>query len=593
MTTPEYLELNNSSTNRRWLLAQPSPDLICMFERELNVTRIIAKLLINRKIENVRDAEAFLKPDFFSLMPEPKLLKGMEPAIIRITSAIEKRDKICIWGDYDVDGTVATSVLFRFLKGLGGDVIYYIPDRLSEGYGLNDGGIEAIKNENVSLLIAVDCGTSNAHEIDFATQLGLDTIIIDHHKVTDELPRATAFINPQQPEQVEAEKFTPLCAAGLVFLLVVALNRELKGINFYNTKSVKEPDLKTFLGLIALATVCDVMVLIGLNRAYVFHGLRLLGENKDPHLKQLESISGVDKTNNVAHLGFILGPRINAAGRVGKYSSLAVKYFTSTEQDDLINLARELHSINAYRQEIENDNLLSAENKLSPTILEKKYILISSEAFHSGVIGIVAGRLKEKYHKPVFIVQVDGINGKGSARSIDGVDIGAIVHRGVQAGVVSAGGGHKMAAGFSLLMENIKNFELFLDKELNSIKIAPPALKIDAMLSLSNINSKIIHEIEQLEPFGMGTPAPKFLFPRLIITRFDILKEKHIKCLISDEAGNKFFGFLFNGVSTGLGTCIMETPSSKRVDVVGSIKMDTWNGRKQIKIMIEDIGLSK
>ncbi|MDR1032363.1 MAG: single-stranded-DNA-specific exonuclease RecJ [Holosporales bacterium] len=569
-----------SITGQIWQFPQVDQAVLSQLQCEIGASELVARILYSRGICTAKEAADFLNPQFASLMPDPSSLHDVDQAIGRIIEAMGRNESICIWGDYDVDGTVSVSLFLRFFKAIGySNISFYIPDRLSEGYGLHSQGIKKLGGG--SLLISVDCGTSNIEEIELARSLNIDTIIIDHHEV-GALPKSLAFINPHRPDQSD-QNLKELCAAGLVFLFLIALNRELRTKGFY--KSVKEPDLREYLSMVSLATVCDVMRLVKLNRAYVFHGLKRLCKKTDKHIECLAETAGLSSIENAGHLGFILGPRINAVGRVGDYSSLAVAFFASDNDDEVQSLANQLDQTNTRRKEIETDNLAQAEAAVS---LDKPYLLVACENLHPGVIGIVASRLKEKHKKPAFVVSLDQDICRGSVRSVEGFDVGAFIQGAVNAGVLANGGGHKMAAGFSVMAGDLGKFELMLDDAFRAFEPPTPTAHVDGVLTLPALNTTLFADIAKLEPFGIGNPAPRFMFPRLIALRIEVLKEKHIRCILADEAGKTVLGYLFNGVGSALGEEVLGLNPGRRVDILGTVRSDLWQGKKQIKILIED-----
>ncbi|MDR1365483.1 MAG: single-stranded-DNA-specific exonuclease RecJ [Holosporales bacterium] len=569
-----------SITNQTWQFPQIDQTILSQLQCETGASELVAGILCSRGICTAKEAADFLNPQFVSLMPDPSSLHDVDKAIGRIIEAMERNESICIWGDYDVDGTVSVSLFLRFFKAIGyGNVSFYIPDRLNEGYGLNSQGIKKLSSG--SLLISVDCGTSNVEEIKLAHSLNIDTIIIDHHEV-GALPESLAFINPHKPDQSDQD-LKELCAAGLVFLFLIALSRELRARDFY--KSIKEPDVREYLGMVSLATVCDVMRLVKLNRAYVFHGLKRLCRRSDKHIERLAEAAGLSSIENAGHLGFILGPRINAAGRVGDDSSMAVAFFACNNDDEMQSLADKLNQTNIRRKEIETDNLKQAEAAVS---LNKPYLLAACENLHPGVIGIVASRLKEKHNKPAFVIGLDKDVCRGSVRSVEGFDVGAFIQSAVNAGVLANGGGHKMAAGFSIMACNLSKFESMLDDAFRTFEPPTPTAHVDGILALSALNAMLFSDIAKLEPFGIGNPAPRFMFPRLAALRIEVLKEKHIRCILADETGKTVLGYLFNGVGAALGKEILNLNPGRRIDVLGTVRSDLWQGKKQIKILIED-----
>ena len=574
----------HSLSEKRWLLRLHEEASVLTLIQKLGLSPTLARLLAMRDID-IDAAPLFLEPSLKSHLPDPLLLKDMDKAIERLLKAITDNEKILVWGDYDVDGATSSALLCRFFRALNIPVAVYIPDRLKEGYGPNVQGIEKFKAQGYTVMITVDCGTTSFEAIEAAK--GMDVIILDHHTAEAKLPSAHAIVNPNRLDEREEVRqlLGHLAAVGISFLCVVALNRALRQAGFYQEH--KEPNLMELLDLVALGTVCDVMPLTGLNRTLVAQGLKVMGGRKNVGLRALADKAGMDEAPTPYHLGFILGPRINAGGRVGE-SFLGTRLLSTDQSIDATDIAHKLEHYNQERRLLEAEALEQALLQVDP---DASAILVDHDNWHEGVIGIVAGRLKEKYHKPTAVIawNADGI-GKASARSIPGFDFGRFIHKAHHQGLVLGGGGHGMAAGFSLtkeqlpLLKNHLNDEL---KRLNEEVDLKPVLMCDGYLDLRALTLELMDEMKAMGPFGMGNPSPKFVFQGVMVQSYQVIKDQHLRCRFSQGDGFVVEGMGFRLKDTPLGQVLMDS-TRRPLDLIASPKVDTWGGRTKITLMVED-----
>lgn len=573
-----------SLSQKRWILKSSEESLILTLMQKLGLSPTLARLLAVRG-HNLESSPLFLEPSLRDHLPDPLLLKDMDKAIERLLKAIQNQEKILIWGDYDVDGATSTALLSRFFKSINIPISNYIPDRVKEGYGPNITGIQKFKDQGYTLIITVDCGTTSFEALESAR--GMDVIVLDHHAAEIKLPPAYAIVNPNRLDEKEetTQALSHIAAVGVSFLCVVALNRALRESGFYKTQ--KEPDLMSLLDLVALGTVCDVMPLTGLNRTFVAQGLKVMARRKNLGLRVLSDITGLDEPPTPYHLGFILGPRINAGGRVGE-SFLGARLLSTESPEEAYQIAQKLDSYNQERRILEQEALDQAFLQVNPDV---PAIIVSHGDWHEGVIGIVAGRLKEKYNKPTAVItwNSEGV-GKGSARSIPGFDFGNFIHQAHHLGYILGGGGHAMAAGFSLTKDQLPLFTNFLMTELSRLQAEldlTPLLTCDGYLDLRSLTPELMGEIESLSPFGMGNPSPKFIFSDVIVESYQVVKDQHLRCRFSQGDGFTVEGIGFRLKETTLGAILMEN-KRRTLDLLASPKLDTWGGKRKISLMIED-----
>ena len=580
---------NISLGGNLWNIAYVDERRAELLAQKYNLPYIMSKIMVLRgvKEENVAD---FLNPKIASLMPDPFVLKDMKKAAEKIADAIVQRQKIAIIGDYDVDGATSTSVLKLFLRELNIEPDVHIPDR-DEGYGPSKKAIDDFRAKNVELLITLDCGTTAFEPLEYAESLGMDVIVLDHHEAEVKLPKIYAVVNPKRlDEENNYPDLKYLAAVGVVFLTVVAINRCLRQRGFYSSEMIKEPDLKKWLDLVALGTVCDVVTLKGLNRAYVAQGLKVMARRSNIGLKVLMDRASLAEAPTAFHLGYVLGPRINACGRVGD-ADMGNQLLCCQNNYQAELLADKLNEFNTARKDIENYVLLEAIQQLEGNPQEYPVAFVSGKDWHQGVIGIVAGKLKERYNVPAFVMSIEADEVKGSARSITQVDLGALIIAAKEKGIITKGGGHTMAAGFSLTEDKVDEFRKFVgeyvvDKIGNEAII--PVIEIDSVLELGGANLELADYLEKLEPFGAGNPEPRFLIKNVRIMRPALVGVGHVRCLLTSDNGGTLKAIAFRVGDNEIGNAMLNIKGEK-FDVVGVLRHDRWNGKSEIQFIIEDL----
>ena len=579
-----------SVSGKHWISKEFSYDEINFFKTNFFLDEIVAKLFSIRKVKK-EEVKFFLEPLIKNILPNPYVLKDMDKAIDRTEKAIHNKEKIGIFGDYDVDGATSTAILGKYFELLNIPYEIYIPDRINEGFGPKEKGFQKFIKLGVNLIFTVDCGTLSYGPIDFAKKNNIDVIILDHHQSEIKLPAAHSVVNPNRFD--DRSDLNYLCAAGVCFLFLVALNKRLRDQKWFLSNSVEEPELMNILDLVALGTVCDVVPLIGLNRAIVHQGLKILKRKKNLGLKTLIDVSNIESNITSYHLGYVLGPRINAGGRVGK-STHGANLLLNQNPKDTFKLATDLNLYNKERQILESDllkNILNTKYENS----EDPVIVLHGENWHEGIIGIIASRIKEKYNKPAIIISVNSGIGKGSGRSIHGFDLGSIVIGGVQTGLLIKGGGHKMAAGFTIDSKKIDEFKEFIFKKFKSINVNLQEKKnffYDAEIAPSAINYEFFEKINLLAPFGSGNPEPRFIVRNIKIVNSKIVGEKHIKNVLVGSDSSIFKGISFNSVETDLGVHLLKK-NIKPFNIAGKLSLNEWRGQKNVEFIIDDISVIK
>ncbi len=585
MERPEaILRVERSVLGRQWSLRKFSERQALTLAQGLGIPELWGRLLAARKV-SLENANDFLNPTLKRSLPDPSHLLDMDTAVERIVRAIENDESIAIFGDYDVDGATSSSLLWRFLTQVGARVQIYIPDRIKEGYGPNSQAFEKLRQQGVNLIITVDCGTTSHEVLSEAQQKKLDVIVIDHHIASAKLPPAVAIVNPNRID--ESSPYTYLAAVGVSFLLAVGLNRLLRQKQWYAKKP--EPDLMQLLDLVALGTVCDVMPLIGLNRTYVYQGLKIMSKRNNLGLKTLADIAGIRERPAAYHLGFVLGPRINAGGRVGE-AQLGAKLLTTNNPDEANQIAHRLCIFNDKRKGIEEEVLRQATQQASKQ--EQPLIMVTAQGWHPGVIGIVAGRLKEKHMRPVFVIAQDknGL-GKGSGRSVPGIDLGMLVQAAKESGLLLAGGGHAMAAGLTVEKDKIAPLRDFFNERLKDVDLGQSnILYLDGVITPKAATTAWVASLERLGPYGVGNTTPRFAFARMKIAFVDVVGTEHVRCQFTDFEGNRLSAIAFRCVDTELGQFLLKK-SPLPCHVVGTLRINDWQGRKTVQLTIEDIAL--
>ncbi len=556
--------------------------------QKCNLPYIIARILTLRGI-GADEVSVYLEPKIQGLMPNPSVLKDVEKAAKRIAEAIVNKQKIAIIGDYDVDGATSSAVLRLFLEAVGIVPDVHIPER-DEGYGPSIRAVDEFKAKGAELLITTDCGTTAFEPLEYATSQGMDVIVIDHHEAEVKLPQVYAVVNPKRLDEVDDFPYLKyMSAVGVVFMVVVAINRELRERKFY-TSEMSEPNLMQWLDLVALGTVCDVVPLKGLNRAYVRQGLKIMANSQNTGLKVLLEKAGLSSAPTAFHLGFVLGPRINAGGRVGA-SDISHRLLCCSKEYEAQLLADKLNEYNVQRKDIENYVLLQAIEILEGSPQEYPIAFVAGADWHQGVVGIVAGKLKERYNLPAFVMSIEADEVKGSARSIPQVDLGALVMAAKEKGLLIKGGGHTMAAGFSLEESKIDDFRKFVGEYVVSRignEAITPVLEIDAVLDAAGATKELAKALEELEPYGAGNPEPKLMLKNVHIIKPCLVGIGHVRCILSSDTGASLKGMAFRVGDNDIGQAMLNA-KGERFDVVGVLRRDCWQGRDDVQFIIEDV----
>ena len=553
------------------------------------LNNILETILFGRNIKK-EDFNDFLDPKVNNLIIDPNELTDMDIAIKEITSAMIDSKTIGIIGDYDVDGTTSSSLLTKFFDHYNITSDVYIPDRLKDGYGPNIIAFDQFIDKGIDTVITVDCGSASIKPLEYASKNGIKVIIIDHHKVDNILPKCFAHINPTRKD--DKSNLNHLAAVGLTFLFIVALRRALRDVKEFN--NINELNLKKYLDIVALGTICDVVQLKSLNRAFVKEGLKIINNTDKLGIKSLCSVSGI-KDIDVYELGYILGPRINAAGRTGS-PELGYRLLTSDNNDETNAIADKLNELNKERQNIERKVLDQSLEKIENYMKENglndypSSIFVSNDNWHLGVLGIVASRLKDKFHRPSFVISSNEDLCTASARSLPGIDIGKIILDGVNQGILLSGGGHAMAGGFSLYKNKIEEFNKFCDYkilELDNDILTKKTQKYDDILDDVEIDRNFYEFINKASPYGQGNPEPKFIVPNAEIEFCKIVGKGHLKLKISGSNYKNLDGIAFNAIGTPLGDLITNH-SGSLIHFIGVIRKNDWQDFKGIQLQIFD-----
>jgi single-stranded-DNA-specific exonuclease len=551
---------------------------------------LLARVLAGRGV--LPDAvDRHLAPSFRDLMPDPNSLRDMAAATERLRLAVTRREKVAIFGDYDVDGACSAALLSEYLKACGLETIVHIPDRVTEGYGPNVEAIHAFASQGATVVVTVDCGAVSREPFEVASRLGLDVIVFDHHQAPEVLPKTAALVDPNREDDLSGLGY--LCAAGVVFMALVALNRALREAGFWN--GGKGPDLLASLDLVALATVADVVPLIGLNRAFVVKGLAIMRERRRPGLAALFDIAGADGPPRPYHLGFVIGPRINAGGRIGD-AALGMRLLTATDDIEARAIAIELDRLNRIRQQIEIEALAEAEAEALLSLgLEERgaAVVVAGATWPPGVVGLLAARLKERFERPAFALTLAGGQATGSGRSIVGVDLGRAVRAAIEAGVAIKGGGHAMAAGVTLATERLGDWRAFLEERLGQAVTkarAEAGLKVDAALMATAATPELVHRLEAAGPFGAGAPEPMFALPRHRLAEVMPVGAdgRHLRLRAVAGDGRAVEGIAFRASGKKLGEALTRLKGAP-VHLAGTLAVNRFGGRERAQIRVVDV----
>ncbi len=573
-----FLGVEKSATGRRWIGPTAEEERLGEAIAQLNnVPAVLGTLLAKRGVAP-EEVPEYLTPSLRALMPDPSSLRDMDKAAERFLTAVENRERIAVFADYDVDGGASAALLIVWLRQMGITPTLYIPDRIDEGYGPNNEAM-AMLGAGHDLIVTVDCGTLSHEPVRAA---GVDVIVLDHHLGGETLPEAVAVVNPNR--QDESGDLSYLCAAGVVFLMLAAVNRLLRG------KGVTGPDLLAMLDLVALATVADVAPLVGFNRALVVQGLKVMAQRRRVGLVALGEVARMNTAPATYHLGYLLGPRINAGGRVGA-ADLGARLLATDDPAEAAALAERLDALNTERRDIEATVLAQATEQAEARGVERGLVWAAGEGWHPGVVGIVASRLKEAFNRPAVVIGLDGDEGKGSGRSVNGVDLGNAISRLAREGLLLKGGGHKMAAGLTvardMLEPAMQRLTELLEKQ-GAAEAGPADLRIDGLVAAGSATVELIESLEAAGPFGAASPAPRFAIPAARVAFAKRAGESHLRLTLTDSSGGRIDAIAFRAYEGPIGP-ILENHGGRAFHVAGRLEIDEWGGRRKAKLKLEDV----
>lgn len=573
-----FLGVTESATGRRWVGPSVEQDRAAeAMAQDTGLPLSLCHTLARRGVASA-DAPAFLAPKLRDLLPDPRALRDMEAAATRFLAAVTAGERIAIFADYDVDGGTSAALLISWLRDMGHAATLYIPDRIDEGYGPNDDAMAMLANDH-DLIVCVDCGTLSHGPI--AAAVGADVIVLDHHLGGETLPACVAVVNPNRQDEDGA--LAHLCAAGVVFLMLVEANRRLR------EAGQNGPDLIALLDLVALATVADVAPLIGVNRALVRQGLAVMARRQRVGLVALSDVARMDSAPSSYHLGFLLGPRVNAGGRIGK-ADLGARLLACTDPREAQAMAERLDQLNSERREIESSVRDMALEQAQARGVDAPLVWAAGEGWHPGVVGIVASRLKEATNRPAVVIGLDGEIGKGSGRSVSGIDLGAAIQRLAAEGLLIKGGGHKMAAGLTVARDQLELAMARLSDLLakqGAGDIGPADLRLDGVLMPGAASVELIEQIEQAGPFGAGAPAPRFAFPDCQILFTKRVGADHLKLTFGDGLGTRIDAISFGAMDGPLGV-MLANHAGARFHLAGRLEVNSWQGRQSVQLRLED-----
>ncbi|MGI9350684.1 MAG: single-stranded-DNA-specific exonuclease RecJ [Rhizobiaceae bacterium] len=586
-----FLNVRSSASGQRWVqrLSPAGQNTALAIAQTLDVPELIGRVMAGRGV-TLEGAEKFLHPAIRDLMPDPDVLTDIGVVTERISSSIRNSETVAIFGDYDVDGACASALMFRFLSAHGLASRIYIPDRIFEGYGPNPDAIRELAESGTTLIITVDCGATSFEALEEAAKLGVDVVVLDHHQMGPELPKCVGLVNPNRQDDLSGLGY--LCAAGVVFLTLAAIIRNLRNDTFYNDQ-MPAPDLLSWLDLVALATVCDVVPLQELNRAFVVKGLQVMGTQQNAGLKALMRVSRLDGPPRTYHLGFVLGPRINAGGRIGD-AALGSRLLTTDDDHLAAEIAGQLELLNQERQRAEKKMLEEAIAEADAEVTRGSapaVLVTASDHWHPGIVGLLASRLKDRFRRPAFAIAFDNQGkGSGSGRSISGIDIGAAVRSAVGDGLLEKGGGHAMAAGLTVMKDRLGDlrgyFEQRLSDSVNQVR-SDQILKIDGALTARSATIDLIDLLEQAGPYGQANPQPVFAFPAHNIRYAKVVGSDHVSLTASAGDGAQLRGIAFRSADTDVGKLLLES-KGQPVHLVGTLNADLWQGSRRIQLRILD-----
>jgi single-stranded-DNA-specific exonuclease len=584
-----YLGVSRSLSGRQWRARPADADIVRRHQLSLGLSEPLARALASRGVGD-GEGETYLNPTLKALFPDPSCFSDMDRAAEILVDALEQRRRVVVFADYDVDGASSAALLVRWFRAMGLEIAIYVPDRITEGYGPSPAAFRRLKDEGAELVVTVDCGAAAHDALACAAEIGLPVVVIDHHLMRPgEIPPVAALVNPNRPDCVSGQGH--LAAAGVTFVLLAALNREARKRGL-KSMGASEPDLRAWLDLAAMGAVCDVTRLTGFNRALTAQGLKVMSGWKNPGLAALMQVAKAQGAASTFHVGFLLGPRINAGGRIGR-SDLGARLLSTDDPGEAAALAAELDGLNASRKEVEREVQEAAVASIERSnAADAPCLIVAEDDWHPGVIGIVAGRLRERYRKPCIVIGVDRAAnvGKGSGRSQPGVNLGRAVQAAFEEGLLLAGGGHAMAAGLSVRPDAIPELRAFLCERLageQAQAAAEDALEIDALVTARGCDRALWSEFQRLAPFGPGNPEPTFAAADVRIERPMALKGGNVRCTLTDSSGGKLKAVAWRAADTEAGKRLLQEGGA--VHVAGRLKPDDWQGREGVELEIEDV----
>jgi single-stranded-DNA-specific exonuclease len=585
--SPAFLDVEHSLTKRAWRLRESLPSVVQRHQIEAGLSQPIAQMLAGRGVMP-GEAQGFLHPTLKATFPDPSSFADMDKAAKILVDAVVSGRPTTIFADYDVDGATSAALLVRWFRAMGRDLPVYIPDREREGYGPSVPAFESIRQSGTELVVTLDCGAAAQDALVAARDMGLDVVVIDHHLMAGAMPPAVALVNPNRPDCHSGQG--NLAAAGVAFVLLAALNREARGRGLCDARS--QPDLTQWSDLAALGAICDVTQLTGFNRALTVHGLRQMSNWSNPGLKALLEVSKASGAASTYMAGFVLGPRINAGGRIGR-ADLGAQLLSSDDPELVAEIAVQLDQLNGERRQIEAETFEEALSRIAASNQpdDDPVLVVSSEGWRSGIIGIVAGRLKERLRRASVVIGIDPVSGiaKGSGRSVPGLNLGQVIHQAVEAGFCLSGGGHAMAAGLTAHRSQIPDLTQFINASLRAghAGLEPDVLDIDCLVASAGLNRELYNDIQAMAPFGPGNAEPLLALADMRLERSILMKGGHIRTTLVDPNGRKFKALAWRSADTALGNRLLEEGGP--VHVVGRLKPDDWQGRENVELEIEDL----
>lgn len=585
--TATVLGVERSATGKRWVARGGEGGAVerlgLAIAQRHGLPEIVGRLIAQRGVA-LESVERFLDPTLKVELPDPSVLRDMDAAAGRLADAVQSGRSVGLFADYDVDGATSAALMTRYLRAVGTEAVVHIPDRIDEGYGPNLPALKGLVERGAAVVACLDCGILAIETLGEARSAGIDVLVVDHHLAGPELPSAVAVVNPNRLD--ESGELGQLAACGVTFLVLVALNRELRRRGWFQTRP--EPDLRLLLDLVALGTVCDVVPLAGLNRAYVSQGIRVMASRGNPGLAALGDVARLDRRPDPYHLGFVLGPRINAGGRVGR-ADLGARLLSTDDPVEAASLAAELDRYNEERRAIEAQ-VLEAALAQAEAQADAAALVVTGEGWHPGVVGIVASRLKDRFNRPACVVGIEDGVGTGSGRSVPGVQLGAAVIAAQQAGLLVKGGGHAMAAGFTVELDRIEAFRTFLCERVAADldgQAAMPTLSVDAALAPGGATGDLVRTVGRIGPFGTGNPEPRFVFPAVRVVGAGVVGENHVRCTLAGADGGRLKAIAFRALDGDLGRSLLQAGSTP-MHVAGHLRADDFRGGDQVQLIVDD-----